>query len=68
MRKEHTTIGTVGELKEYLKDIPDDTPIGRTTNGHYQVNKTGDVGFFLGTLPIGRDGKDGEKLILKVSA
>ncbi len=68
MRKEVKEIGTVGELKSWLSDIPDDMPIGRQTNGHYQVNRIGDVSFFVGSLPIGRNGVDGDQTILRICA
>lgn len=68
MRKEFKEVKTVGELQAYIQDIPADTPIGRLTDGYYKVNKIGDVGVFLGALPIGRPGEEVEQVILRVSA
>lgn len=68
MRKECREIKTVGELKDWLKDVPDSTPIGRTTNGYYSINKIGDVSFFIGEMPIGREGVEGMQVILRISA
>lgn len=53
MRKELREIGTVGELKSFIADLPDAMPIGRTTDGYYKINKVGDVSFFVGEMPIG---------------
>ncbi|KWA84286.1 hypothetical protein WL29_23300 [Burkholderia ubonensis] len=68
MRKESKTVETVGDLRAYLEGVPDNVPIGRLTNGHYQVNKVGDVGVFLGELPVGRPGEEVQQVILRVSA
>jgi hypothetical protein len=43
---------TVAELREFLADIPDDTPILRRSDGYLSVWKQ-DVGFWFG-----RGGKD----------
>jgi hypothetical protein len=67
-RKECVQIGTVGELKTWLADLPDELPIGRKTNGYYQINTTGDVSFFVGHLPIGRPDVAVEQVILRISA
>ena len=53
MLKPSKTISTVGELKEWLHDVPDDTPISRTSIGFYDIEIIGDVSFFVGELPIG---------------
>lgn len=54
MRKEWKSPETVGELKAYLADVPDNTPLARRTNGHYQVIVKRDVSFFVGKMEIGR--------------
>lgn len=68
MRKEYKEPATVGELLAYLQDIPADTPIGRQTLGHFQINKLGGVGFFLGELTVGWPEKETSQVILRVSA
>ncbi len=67
MRKEFREVSTVAELRAFIADLPDDMPVGRMTNGHYQVNKIGDIGVFVGELPIGRSGEAVE-VILRISA
>ena len=57
MRKESTIISTVGQLRDYLKDLPDDTPIVRQTNGYNTVLKD-DVSFFYGVVNAGRHDSD----------
>jgi hypothetical protein len=66
--KKCVQIGTVGELKNWLADLPDELPIGRMTNGYYQINVIGDVSFFVGYLPIGRSEVSVEQVILRISA
>ena len=68
MRKESKIVETVGELRAYIEGVPDDVPIGRLTNGDYQVYKVGDVGAFLGQLPVGRPGEEVQQVILHISA
>lgn len=68
MRKESKTVETVGDLRAYIEGVPDDTPIGRLTDGYYKVNKVGDVGVFLGELPVGRPGEEVQQVILRISA
>lgn len=68
MRKESKQIGTAGELKEWLKDVPDDTPIGRLTDGYYKIYKIGDVSFFVGETPVGMPRKEVSQVILSISA
>lgn len=68
MRKESKEIETVGELKEWLKDVPDSTPIGRLTDGYYKINKVGDVSFFVGEMPVGLPGEEVSQVILRISA
>lgn len=55
MRKEHCEVKTVGELRAFIADLPDDMQIFRLTKGMYQVNLN-DVGVFVGELRIG-DGR-----------
>lgn len=68
MRKEYKEVATVGDLLAYLQDVPVDTPVGRLTNGYFKVNKVGDVGLFLGELPVGRPGEETNQVILRISA
>lgn len=68
MRKEHKEVTTVGDLKAYLDGVPDDMPIGRLTDGYYKINKTGDVGVFIGEMPIGLPGKEINQVILRINA
>lgn len=68
MRKEHTTIATVGDLRAFIDGVPDDMPIGRLTDGYYKVNKTGDVGAFIGQVAVGLPGEEVEQVILRISA
>jgi hypothetical protein len=55
MRKEHTVLQTVGDLRKFLDGLPEDMPVVRQTRGHYQIYKSGDVAGFVGRLPIGHD-------------
>jgi hypothetical protein len=59
MLKKMIDIGTVGELKQWLADVPDSTPIGRQTKGYYRINKIGDVSFWVGEVDV-TTGKIGE--------
>ena len=68
MQKPYQEVATVGDLLSYLKDVPMDTPIGRLTHGHYPVNRIGDVGVFLGELPVGSAGQEELMTILRISA
>lgn len=71
MFKEYTEIKTVGELKQWIADVPDNTPIGRLTEGYYQVNKIGDVGFYVdkvGVTAAGEINKETPMVILRISA
>jgi hypothetical protein len=67
-RKECVQLDTVGELKAWLAELPDELPIGRMTNGYYRINITGDVSFFVGHLPVGRPEVAIEQVILRISA
>jgi hypothetical protein len=55
MRKEHTEFQTVGELRAFLADVPDELPICHLTNGYYTINKIGGVSGFVGELDIGHE-------------
>ena len=66
--KQCKIIKTVGELKEWLNDVPDATPIGRRTQGYFEINKIGDVSFFVGNLTIGHKENEETKTILSISA
>lgn len=71
MFKEYTEIKTVGELKQWIADVPDNTPIGRLTEGYYQLNKIGDVGFYVdkvGVTATGEINKETPMVILRISA
>ena len=68
MHKPFQQVATVADLKAYLQDIPDDTPIGRMTNGYYQINKLGDVAVFCGELPVGLPGQEITTTMLRISA
>jgi hypothetical protein len=54
MRKEHCELKTVGELRAFIADLPDEMPILRLTKGYYQVN-VNDVSAFVGEIRIGDD-------------
>lgn len=52
MRKEYCEINTVGELRKFIKELPDDMPVVRHTDGYYKVHLIG-AGAFVGDLPMG---------------
>lgn len=52
MRKEHCAISTVGELRRFIEELPEEMPVVRLTEGCYQVNLAG-VFAFVGDLPMG---------------
>jgi hypothetical protein len=71
MLKEYTVIKTVGELKQWIADVPDNTPIGRLTEGYYQINKIGDVAFYVDKVGVSVTGEIDDKetpmVILRIS-
>lgn len=52
MRKEYCELKTVGDLREFIRELPDDMPVVRLTDGYYQVNVVG-IGAFVGDLQMG---------------
>lgn len=66
LRKESREIKSVGDLKRFIADLPDDLPIGRATEGHHRINRIGEVSFFVGALPIGHT--DEKRVILRIGA
>ena len=65
MRKEYTEFLTVGDLRRYIADLPDEMPICRLTKGYYQVNLIGGVGGFVRELLVDPEGK--KQVVLRLT-